>query len=384
MNDRQNRTMICSVLFLDIVEYSRKPVAEQITLRDRFNVLLSDALQGVAPNDRVILDTGDGAAVSLLGDPEDALFMALTLRDSLAAEPPSAHPPMRLRFGINLGPVKLVKDLNGRPNIIGDGINVAQRIMSFSEPGQVLVSRSYYEVVSRLSDQYSGLFHYEGSRTDKHVREHEVYAVGANSPALKRSVTPYPVRASRMHRRSSAIIKRVAGTTTTIRNNVRSRPRLITALTVVVILTAGMGLRGNREETEPTVATVSSAATQSIALSDPAIASPAAAVLPAPAAQPAVAEEAKASTVETAHAAASEDKKKKDVSTAAPLVTLAISPWGEVYVDGEKRGVSPPLRSVKITPGEHKIEIRNTDFPSRIETINAGPGSRIAIKHKFH
>ena len=85
MNDRQNRTIICSVLFLDIVEYSRKPVAEQIALRDRFNQLLSQALHGVAANDRVILDTGDGAAITFLGDPEDALFMALTLRDTLAA-----------------------------------------------------------------------------------------------------------------------------------------------------------------------------------------------------------------------------------------------------------------------------------------------------------
>lgn len=351
MNDRQNRTMICSVLFLDIVEYSRKPVAEQITLRDRFNVLLSDALQGVAPNDRVILDTGDGAAISLLGDPEDALFMALTLRDSLAAEPSSVQHSLRLRFGINLGPVKLVKDLNGRPNIIGDGINVAQRIMSFSEPGQVLVSRSYYEVVSRLSDQYSGLFHYEGSRTDKHVREHEVYGVGANSPALKRSVTPYPVRPSRMHRSSSAMIKRLAATTTNIGNNVRGRPRLMTALTVVAILTAAAALRGNREQTGPAV-------------------------------EAAIAEETKAPTVDTASMAASEDK-KKEASTAAPLVTLAISPWGEVYVDGEKQGVSPPLRTVTIPPGPHKIEIRNTGFPSRIETIDAAPGGKIAIKHKF-
>ncbi|HEX5612368.1 MAG TPA: hypothetical protein VFX67_06925, partial [Burkholderiales bacterium] len=66
----QNRTIICTVLFLDIVEYSKKPVAEQMKLRDRFNVLLRQALDGVASNDRVILDTGDGAAVTFLGEPE--------------------------------------------------------------------------------------------------------------------------------------------------------------------------------------------------------------------------------------------------------------------------------------------------------------------------
>ena len=95
-------------------------------------------------------------------------------------------------MGINLGPVRLVKDINGQPNIIGDGINVAQRVMSFARPGQVLVSRSYYEVVSRLSDESSKLFSYEGSRTDKHIREHEVYAVGACPRCARRAVEAAP------------------------------------------------------------------------------------------------------------------------------------------------------------------------------------------------
>src|SRR5215208_5900507 len=81
MTELQNRTLICSVLFLDIVEYSRKPVTEQIALKERLNALLSEALRGVAINDRIILDTGDGAAVSFIGDPEDALFVATGLRD---------------------------------------------------------------------------------------------------------------------------------------------------------------------------------------------------------------------------------------------------------------------------------------------------------------
>jgi hypothetical protein len=74
--------------------------------------------------------------------------------------------------------VRLVRDINGQPNIVGDGINVAQRIMGFAEPDQILVSRSYYDAVSRLSPQYTGMFSYQGSHTDKHVREHEVYAIG--------------------------------------------------------------------------------------------------------------------------------------------------------------------------------------------------------------
>ncbi|HET7199628.1 MAG TPA: adenylate/guanylate cyclase domain-containing protein, partial [Burkholderiales bacterium] len=162
------------MLFLDIVEYSQRSVAEQIALKERFNAVLTDAITGVPTDDRIILDTGDGAAVSFLGDPEDTLFAGMSLRDAVANQDATTGPRLQIRVGVNLGPVRLVKDINGQPNIIGDGINVAQRVMSFAEPGQILVSRSYYDVMARLSEDYAKLFHYEGAKTDKHVREHEV------------------------------------------------------------------------------------------------------------------------------------------------------------------------------------------------------------------
>src|SRR5262245_15398854 len=168
--ESSGRTLVCSVLFLDIVEYSKKPVAEQLQLKQAFNAALGRALEEVAPRDRIILDTGDGAAITFLGDPEDALFASISMRDAAGV--------LGVRAGVNLGPVRLVKDLNGQVNIIGDGINVAQRVMSFARAGQLLVSRSFYEVVSCLSRDYASLFRHEGSRTDKHVRDHEVYSVG--------------------------------------------------------------------------------------------------------------------------------------------------------------------------------------------------------------
>ncbi|WP_435628453.1 hypothetical protein [Candidatus Ferrigenium straubiae] len=178
MEERGNKTIMCSVLFLDIAEYSKKSVSGQISLKDRFNSYLSAAIGDVPMTDRIILDTGDGAAINFLGDVEDALKAALGLRESMLNEAPDIDPPLLVRMGINLGPVRLVRDINGQPNIVGDGINVAQRVMGFAEAGQILVSRSYYDAVSRLSPQYAGMFHYQGSRTDKHVREHEVYAIG--------------------------------------------------------------------------------------------------------------------------------------------------------------------------------------------------------------
>lgn len=191
MEERGNKTIMCSVLFLDIVEYSKKSVAGQISLKDRFNSYLSAAIRNVPMSDRIILDTGDGAAINFLGDIEDAMKAALSLRESLLNEDPHLDPPLLVRVGINLGPVRLVRDINGQPNIVGDGINVAQRVMGFADVSQILVSRSYYDAVSRLSPQYAGMFHYQGSRTDKHVREHEVYAIGYPGDKTTESMAAY-------------------------------------------------------------------------------------------------------------------------------------------------------------------------------------------------
>jgi len=43
-------------------------------------------------------------------------------------------------------------------------------------------------------------------------------------------------------------------------------------------------------------------------------------------------------------------------------LAIAVSPWGEVLVDGSSRGISPPLSTLTLPAGRHTIEIRNGDF----------------------
>lgn len=190
MSERLNRTSICSIVFLDIIDQSKKPVAEQIKDKELFNGFINEAIKDVAQNDRILLDTGDGAAIALMGAPEEALFIAMTIRDSIVRYNKENNHKLRVRTGINLGPVRVVSDINGRPNILGDGINVAERVMSFAEANQILVSRSYYEITSRLTEEITGMFSYFGIKQDKHIREHEVYVI--RSPKDE-AVAPEPV-----------------------------------------------------------------------------------------------------------------------------------------------------------------------------------------------
>ena len=413
MQAASNRTFICSIVFLDIVEYSKKPVAEQIVFKERLNNLLTEALADVAVNDRIILDTGDGAALSFLGDPEDALFVSLSLRDALAAGQPLG-PQMKMRIGINLGPVKLVKDINGQPNIIGDGINVAQRVMSFSEPGQVLVSRSYYEVVSRMSEEYAPLFHYEGSRTDKHVREHEVYAVQSTGAPFRRSAAK---RISPPSSHGGPMFDKLAQSASFVTGNLRNRPRLGTALAVIAILVVAVGLRVQRQPAAQ-VAAPSSPPEKTAAAPAPEPARPAAkpaveapppapprkepaakpAVKPpaAPAAaakSPAVKESPAAPAIQQPPATAARSPASKEPPAATEgrppaaggsgKMLLTVTPWGEIYIDGRHLGTTPQVYEVPLSSGRHRLEIRHPDFPPHVRNVDIPPGGRVEIKHWF-
>ena len=186
--DASNRTLVLSVVAVDLVAYSQKSVAEQMSLKDHFNQVLLQAIRDIPIADRIILDTGDGVAMGFLGDPEDALYVAMFMHDAInrdsAGSPSGGADGGVIRIGINLGPVKLATGVGGHPNIIGDGINVAERIMGFAEPGQFTASRPVFEVMSRMSDHYATLFQYAGVHTDKQVRAHDVYLVGKSAAAF--------------------------------------------------------------------------------------------------------------------------------------------------------------------------------------------------------
>lgn len=176
--DAPTGNLVSSILFTDIIAYSQATVNEQFELKTQFNQLIARKLEHIPENTRITLDTGDGAAVCFMGDPEEVLLAAIEIKDALQKQQSLA-----VRMGLHIGPVRVIADLNGRSNVIGDGINVAQRVMSFAGSNTLLVSRAFYEIVARLNDHSGRAFEYLGERRDKHDRTHEVYVVGSNQGA---------------------------------------------------------------------------------------------------------------------------------------------------------------------------------------------------------
>ncbi len=87
-----------------------------------------------------------------------------------------------------------------------------------------------------------------------------------------------------------------------------------------------------------------------------------------------------------------EPEPKAAAVAAAPLpaaprtngtLKIAISPWGQVEVDGVPAGTTPPLNELTLPEGKHQIIIRNGDFPPFRTTVTVNPGQAVSIKHKF-
>jgi serine/threonine protein kinase len=113
-------------------------------------------------------------------------------------------------------------------------------------------------------------------------------------------------------------------------------------------------------------------------------------VIPPPA--PPAPEVAPQATASDAGAAAKSEtrppaRKRDTLEAAQPpsdgSLALAVSPWGEVFVNGEARGVSPPLTQLTLPAGVHSVEIRNSSSPPFIARVEVRPGEKIVLQHRF-
>ena len=392
MVSRGNRTFISSVVFADIVEYSKKLVADQIKLKDQFNALISDAIKEVE-GEHFILDTGDGVAISFLGAPEEALFVAMNLRDVLASNQNTSG--LSARIGINLGPVRVVKDINGQDNIVGGGINDAQRVMSFAQPGEVLVSRSYYEVVSHLSQEYSLLFESQGTQEDKHSRKHEVYLVGSPGKDIKLWTAGSKVKVHSEETGQGPDSATAPDFTETIRHKPGNGKKILYAgLSLAAVVALAFTLRGGNGETDTSKSQIAAenkpaqtipqqTAKPARNTSTPAVAEVRRPLAAAPQTRPETSKNVSPPKNEAHKLAETAPAAATLPATSGGLVTLAINPWGEIYLDGKKMGVSPPLKELRVTPGKHTIEVKNTSFASHTETLEVKLNDQLKVKHEF-
>src|SRR5438552_8148959 len=149
---------IAHVLFIDIVAYSKMATDDQRAAIEKLNQIVqsTDEFRQAESENRLIkLATGDGMALIFYHSPEDPVECALEISRAIKEQ----HSNLRLRMGVNSGPVSGVVDVNGRANVAGAGINTAQRVMDCGDAGHILLSKRVAEDLAQFKHWRPHLYH---------------------------------------------------------------------------------------------------------------------------------------------------------------------------------------------------------------------------------
>lgn len=163
---KEAATVTAKYVFLDIVGYTHnRSVEAQSDLVAYLNDIVDDALSTnrIPKEDLVLLPTGDGMCISIVSSemPYDIhILLAKEILHLLEKHNEKTVDEMRkfqIRIGINANLDNFVTDINGKRNIAGAGISMAQRVMSSADGNQILVGQQVYETL-RYREKYRNSF----------------------------------------------------------------------------------------------------------------------------------------------------------------------------------------------------------------------------------
>jgi len=171
------------VLFMDIVGFSKLLVDQQAECAHRLNQIVrnTDQFRAAEAGGRLIrLPTGDGMVLVFFKSPETPTRCAMEIASALKGA------SFSLRMGIHSGAVNQVVDVDGRSNLAGSGINLAQRVMDCGDAGHILLSKRAAEDLEQHS-KWRPRLHPLGEFEVKHGVKIEVvslYTDEVGNPAL--------------------------------------------------------------------------------------------------------------------------------------------------------------------------------------------------------
>jgi TolB-like protein/Flp pilus assembly protein TadD len=146
---------VAHVLFIGVAGFSELRSDEQGSVIARLKDLVQTTRQfraAAAVDEVVFLPTEDGLALAFFHRPAAPVECAVAI-----AKTSRANPKMHLRIGIHSGPVEVLTEPDGRRNIAGAGMNVAQHLMTCANARQILLSKRVAEDLEQYSQWRSHL-----------------------------------------------------------------------------------------------------------------------------------------------------------------------------------------------------------------------------------
>jgi eukaryotic-like serine/threonine-protein kinase len=105
-------------------------------------------------------------------------------------------------------------------------------------------------------------------------------------------------------------------------------------------------------------------------------------LLPAESEKPAAGETAP--TPEAPRAKQPRAKVAEPQAGAMARLLIAVSPRGELYIDGEHYGTTPPITTLELAPGMHRIEVRSGSRKPYVTYMTVQGGEERRIRHDFN
>jgi len=167
---------LTTILATDAVGYSRlMSESEEETLR----VLAAHraVIDGIIQfHEGRILGTAGDSVLAEFASPVQAVRCAVEIQDALKTRNDSLPENRRMlfRIGINLGDVMVKGD-----DLLGDGVNVAARLESISEPGGICISSSVYDqITGKLNLRLTDIGEQALKNITRPIRVYRIQAVG--------------------------------------------------------------------------------------------------------------------------------------------------------------------------------------------------------------
>ena len=178
---------LAAILAADVAGYSRLVATDEAGTLASLRSLRTEVLDPAVAEygGRVVKTIGDGFLVEF-SSAVDAICCALGVQSTLAER----EGRLRLRMGVNVGDV-VIED----GDILGDGVNIAARLESVSEPGGIALSGAVQEyLLGRVDVEFRDGGQRQLKNIDRpiHVWHWEPKGVAPQNSPVKREAPPLP------------------------------------------------------------------------------------------------------------------------------------------------------------------------------------------------
>ncbi len=191
------------ILFIDIVTFSTATLSGQRRMLAQLTAAVQStpSFQAAAERSAIRpLATGDGMALVFFDDVAAPATCAAAVTRALKAPASSTNEPIPVRMGIHSGLVQPLLDVTGIENLVGEGLNTAQRVMDCGDAGHILLSGDHVRWLRQM-EEWSGSLKEIGSITVKHGLKIDLFSLEgldfgrADLPARAQAAAPTPAPA---------------------------------------------------------------------------------------------------------------------------------------------------------------------------------------------